>query len=118
MRDRLRALVTAHRTRAVHAALCDAGPIDLHIGALVVTLDGGRIGRVAGDLESLPPPVDRLPAEVLDPAVAAESLVIGRWLTRYPDRWSAPGAEQLLEALRCARQLDTMTAPSRSIASS
>lgn len=117
VRDRGRALATAHRDRAIVAALRGAGSRRLRIGSTEVVVEHGRLVSAVADgvAYELPAPVDGADAgsEVLTPAALAEAKVIARWLLRAPGRWHSddPTADaELLDALRRA-STDPWTAP-------
>lgn len=104
VRDRAAALAAAVRARAIAAVFLTRGAVTLEIGSR-------RLFVVAGIAscfeEPLPVPVvlDAVPPGALTPAVLAETAVLARWLTRYPDRWRIVGEEQapFLAELEAAR---------------
>ncbi len=90
VRDRIGALSTAQRDRAVHLRMLAAGRLDLIVDGIATTVDHGRL---LGDLPAPSEPGWSVTGAIA-PGHLAESRAIARWLIRHRARWSfADGTE-------------------------
>ena len=91
-RDRLAALRSAHRDRAVHRVFVDAGRLELRLGPTALVIDHGLLvsAHVGGEAMELPPSLAAAPdpSAGIDPARLAEARLIARWLLRRPEQWT------------------------------